>query len=202
MKTLNDEGTLVIVGPARLSYLSVFSPRKNINEEMEYSVTVLIPKLQNEFCPNPGGELAGIKDAMKAAAGKKFGASVPKGLESCLKDGDSETDNEGNPKQPGYWMIRAKAKEEFKPVLIKADRTPAQSSDDWVSGDWGMVKLSFYGYDQKAKKGVSCGLRAVQFLYKGEPLGQATDPVSVANEFDAVEVAGSHVESEDIFAEA
>lgn len=188
MKILNADGTLVIVQNVRLSYLSVFRPRKNAlrNGEEEYSCTLLIPKTPNAFCPDPEATLKGIREAAQKTLILKFKAT-PKKYVDCLLDGDVETDSEGELKHPGYWFIATRAGVGYPPVLLDAKRTPVLDAKAWVSGDWGNVKLSFFGYEFEGKKGVSAGLRAIQFTKKDEPFGSDQSPESVAKEFDEVE---------------
>lgn len=161
---------VTLVGPCRLSYLNVFKPRKNdLNGEMEYSVRLLIPKKPTDKCPDPRSSIDSIAAAIKAAKAEK----IPdvKVWDNPLRDGDTELDsNTGEPKEPGFWYINAKAKEAYPPDLIDAKRLPVTQEMGWQSGDWAKVAISFYGYDQ-AKKGVGCGLRGLQFLYKDEALG-------------------------------
>lgn len=175
--------TIGIVGPVRLSYLSVFKPRANDmkNGELEYSVTLLIPKEPTEFCEEPKKIGKAIKELIDNAAAER---NLAKGWKSPLKDGDTDLNGEGEPRAPGYWFIRTACKAEYPPILIDGRRQPVTSG--WESGDWGMVKLAMWTYDQAGNKGVSAGLRAVQFLYKDEPLGQSNDPAVVAQEFDEV----------------
>lgn len=187
MKKLNEEGTLVIVPAVRLSYLNVFKPRLNtLRKATEYSATLLIPKKANDFCADPLTTLKEIRETIELALKAKF-KEVPKKFENCLLDGDVETDNDGEPKHAGYWFISTRSSEEYPPVLIDGKRKPVLEAKDWVSGDWGNVKLSFYGYEFEGKKGVSTSLRAVQFTRKDEPFGSSQDPEAVAGEFDEVE---------------
>lgn len=192
MKTLSD--SCVITGPVRLSYLQVFQPRvnKQRNNESEYSAVLLFPKKEHEYLPDPKSELKGVADAIKATLEAKFPGC--KKWDSPLKDGDAETNNEGEPKHPGYWFLPVRAKVEYPPVLINGERIPVTAG--WNSGDWGKAKINFYAYDFEGKKGVGSGLRAIQFLYKDEPFGQSNDPASVANEFEAVENAHSGATSQ------
>jgi hypothetical protein len=179
-----------IVGPCRFSYLTVFKPRQNPNKEgivNEYSVTLMIPKVANEFCPDPTSVGKKIRALIQEALDLKF-PQTPAKWTNPLQDGDVETNDEGKPKHPGYWFVRVWAGEEYPPLLIDCDREKVTGG--WGSGDWGLVKASFYGYDQKGNKGVSGGLRAVQFLKKDEALGsQGTSP----DEFE--QVAGDKVEA-------
>lgn len=188
MKILNADGTLVIVQNVRLSYLYVFRPRKNElrGGEEEYSCTLLIPKTPNAFCPDPESTLKGIREATQKALIAKF-KEVPKKYADCLLDGDIETDTEGEPKHPGYWFISIRAGVEYPPVLLDAKRAPVLDARAWVSGDWGNVKISFFGYEFEKKKGVSGGLRAIQFTKKDAPFGSEQNPEAVAKEFDDVE---------------
>lgn len=189
-----------IIGPVRLSYLSVFKPRANNlrGGKLEYSAVLLIPKADSEFCPNAKGVLQQTAELVKAALSEKFGPSVPK-WENPVKDGDDETDSEGNPKYPGYWFVSVRCDEEFPPVLIDGNRKQVFSG--WQSGDWGMVKVSFYGYEFERKKGVGAGLRAIQFLKHDEPLGSSNDPSIVANEFDEVSGADTNEAAYDPFSD-
>lgn len=179
-----------IIGPVRFSYLTAFKPRMNNGRTppvMEYGVLCLIPKEANEFCPDPAKVKTEIQAFIKNAAATKFGAGV-KGLKTPLKDGD-KADNEGDePPHPGYWFMRASCKEEYPPLCF--DGNGAVVSGGWESGDWGKVKVSFFAFDKEINKGVSAGLRAFQFLFKDEPLGNTSDPVVVANEFGVV--PGAH----------
>lgn len=188
MKTLNPDGTLLITSSVRLSYLSVFRPRKNAlrNDEEEYSCTLLIPKTPNTFCPDPEAILNGLREAAQKALILKF-KEVPKKYTDCLLDGDVETDNDGESKHPGYWFLSTRAGVEYPPVLLDGKRAPVLDAKAWVSGDWGNVKLSFFGYDFKDKKGVSAGLRAIQFTKKDEPFGSDQSPEATRGEFDEVE---------------
>lgn len=159
----------ILVGPCRLSYLSVFKPRKNdLNNEMEFSVRLLVPKKPTDKCPNPNIIAKTCADAIKIAKEEKIPDA--KVWDNPFRDGDKELNSDGEPKEPGYWFLNAKAKEEYPPELLNAKREPVTADMGWQSGDWGKVVVSFYGYDQK-KKGVGCGLRGIQFLYKDEALG-------------------------------
>jgi hypothetical protein len=185
MKKLTE--TIVILGPVRLSYLNVFKPRmNNLRKSEEYSTCLLIPKVPNDKCADPNSLLKSVREVIETALKEKF-KEVPKKYETCLLDGDAETDNDGNAKHPGYWFISTRSSVDYPPVLIDAKRQPVLDATSWVSGDWGNAKLSFFGYEFEGKKGVSTSLRALQFTKKDEPFGATLDPESVAKEFDEVE---------------
>ena len=171
-----------IIGPVRLSYMHVFEPRANNFKDgkEEYSLTMLLPKEPNEFCPDPKAIGAQIMGYVKAALLKKFGKEPGKWA-NPLKDGDVETDAEGNPKYPGYWYCNAKSDE--KPILIDGYCEPVVGG--WQSGDWARVKVNFYGYDRESR-GVGAGLRCIQFVAKDEAFGEDRSPEAIAKEFGTV----------------
>jgi hypothetical protein len=186
--------TVAIIGPVRFGFLNVFEPRINklraaerqkigLPPEKEFSVRVMIPKNEPENCPDPNGILEDIRTMLAAGLVKKF-REIPRKWETCLLDGDVETNNEGNPAQPGYWFFGARAEETDKPVLLDKHRRREVDKAQWVSGDWGYIKISFFGYDHEGKKGGSAYLKAVQFVTKGIPLGSDQDPEATAGEFD------------------
>lgn len=194
----------LIVGPVRLSYLNVFKPRtNNLNGKTEYSAVLLFPKEPNQFSPKPKEAYKALKDKMQEVAAAKFGPNL-RGVKVALKDGDATSEEYPEPKHPGYWYINVSAKEEYQPGLITGDRTPALASA-WKSGDWGLVKVSVYAYDAGVNKGVSAGLRGIQFLFTDEPLGATSDPT---DGFDVVPgahrpqpAAVTEAEQEDPFAD-
>jgi len=182
----------ILVGPCRFSYLTVFKPRKNdLNDEMEYSVRLLIPKQPNDKCADPKAVAKMIADSIKVAKDEKIPDA--KVWDNPFRDGDTELDSNGEPKEPGYWYINAKAKAEYPPDAVDAKRNKVTAEMGWQSGDWGKAVVTFYGYDNK-KKGVGCGLRGIQFLYKDEALGgggsvthmfqeeQGDDPTAMAGD--------------------
>lgn len=184
MKQLNDRQ--IIIGPVRLSYLSVFTTKHNENRgENEYSAVLLIPKEPSEFLKEPKEELKGFADAVKRALATKFTGQLPAVWKNPLQDGDKELrSSDGEPKNPGYWFINVRTGEDRKPKLINGAKQAVTGG--WNSGDWGLVKLSLFGYDQKGNKGVGCGLEAIQFLHKDEALG-GSEPTDEG--FDAVAIA-------------
>lgn len=200
MKIKNEAGTLINVGPVRLSYLNVFETRLNelkTPPEYEYSVTLLFPKEPNQFSKYPQLEIDGVRAAIMAATKMKF-PNFPKGVGKDprnplqewwdpLKDGDVEMNADGEPVMPGYWTLRTAAKEKYKPLLIDGERNKVLAASGWQSGDWGIVQISLFSYDKnKSAQGVSAGIRAIQFLFRDKALGGAS---ASPNDFDEVEGA-------------
>jgi hypothetical protein len=183
--------TIVIVGPVRLSYLNVFKPRMNdIRKKVEFSGTLLIPKAPVPgFCENPASLLKSVRETIETALKEKFG-DIPKKYENwVLKDGDAETNNEGEPKHPGYYYISTRSDVDHPPVLVGPDRKPLIEAGELQSGYWGYAKISIYAYlTGEGTKGVSSSLRAIQKYKADETFGSGVaDAETVANEFDEVE---------------
>jgi hypothetical protein len=176
-------GSTVIIGPVRNSYMSVFKTRKNKkrqNQE-EYSNVLMIEKTDTEM-------LKFVRERINHALTKKFGKVIPK-FETCLKDGDVEMNDKGEPMYPGFMFIATRADADQPPLLYSPTRVQLDlsSATDWVSGDWGNSKLDFFGYDNE-NKGVSTRLKAIQFTAKDEPFGKGQqDPDAVRDEFDDAE---------------
>lgn len=185
----------ITVGPARFSYMNIFSPRKTDRGEYQYSIVLLIPKEPHKFCPEPDKEVEGIKAAIRAAA-QSDKLKKAKNWAQPLKDGDKEVNGDGQPKYPGYWYIGAKAftrdregNEKLGPVVRDGKNTPISAHSGFVSGDWGKAILYFSAYDTSGNKGVAAYLNAVQCLYKDEPFAKPVD------DFDEVEDAHSATEA-------
>jgi len=195
LETLKNGNIIALVGPVRLSYMSVFKPRMNDSREVEeYSVVLLIPKANNQFQKDAAAEISGIASTIKEVLAAKF-AKAPAVWENCMKDGDKELNsNTGEPKYPGYWFISTRTTVDYPPALINGTKEKVTASDGWVSGDWGLVKLSFFGYEAKQNRGVSTSLRAIQFLYKDEPFASGGDPL---DGFDTVSDAHASTGTED-----
>lgn len=173
-----------VVGPVRFSYLYVHEARANNlepDEPPKFETTLLVPKVANDFCPNPEATLAKIKSLVKEAADDFFNGKPPAGAKNPIKDGDEPTAN-GEGKFPGYWFVKTSA--QYQPLLIDGYRNKVTDKEAWVSGDWGNVKVACFGYDSRGNKGVSVGLRGIQFTRKDVPFGSGgTSP----DEFDIVE---------------
>ena len=203
----------ITVGPARFSYMNVFSPRKMDSGELQYSLTLLIPKTSHKFCPDPDAELEGIRSAIKAA-GASDKLKGAKNWAQPLKDGDKELNGNGEPRHPGYWYISTKAftrdregNEKIGPLVKDGQGVPISAHSGFVSGDWGKAVLYFSAYDTSGNKGVTAYLNAVQCLYKDEPFSKPQDdfePVADAHLVGATAAApanGTTTQEYDPFAE-
>jgi len=137
--------------------------KNNPEKEPFYSITLLMDKKDPKVIEKLGQMKSCIKDALE----KRFGDKVPAKYYTPIKDGDVETDKEGNPAYPGSWYIEAKNKE--KPGLVDADREPILTQQAVWSGCKGRLSLGFVGYDVSAKKGVTIYLNNVQLTDNSAP---------------------------------
>lgn len=168
----------VITGKGRFSYLNWASPKRNeLSGKDEYSTEFLIPK-------SDATTIAALKAAMKAALEKKFGQAFPKNLRNPLRDGDTETKQDGTPlgaEYKGHFFIRCKSNEQAG--VVDAQGQPILAANDFVSGDYGRISVTAYAYSQAGNSGVAFWFNNAQKLEKGEALGgkaSAADDFGVA----------------------
>lgn len=158
--------TRVTTGEVRTSYFSALQSRKNeMNGKDEYSTQILIPKTDT-------ATISALKAAAKEALTAKFGDKVPKNVRNPLRDGDTETKNDGSPlgkEYAGHFFCNVKST--TKPGAIDTHGNDLIGSDDIVSGDYVRVSLNAYAYSQAGNNGVSFGLNNILLVRKGEPLG-------------------------------
>lgn len=160
------------IGPVRMSYANVFEPRENLNGKMQYDCVCLLPKEPNSFNADPkkgGKELTNLIKLIAEESKLKGEWKNP------IKDGDKETDSDGNPKHPGYWFFSAKTGEKFPPVVVNAQNVPIGENSGFVSGDWARVALRVKAYEAPTGKGVTFYLEGVRWVAKDEPFGSDPD---------------------------
>ena len=160
--------TRVTTGEVRASYFSALAPRKNeLSGKDEYSTQILIPKTDTET-------IAALKAAAKEALVAKFGDKIPKNVRNPLRDGDTETKQDGSPLGKEYQgCFFCNVKSTSKPGAIDTHGNDLIGADDIVSGDYIRVSLNAYAYSQAGNNGVSFGLNNILLVRKGEPLGGA-----------------------------
>jgi hypothetical protein len=162
--------TKVVTGKVRLSYVHVFEPYSNQeDQEARYSCTILIPKTDKKT-------LKAIEEAIGAAkeAGKSrvFEGRIPSGLKSTLHDGDEEADLERNPEYAGHMYMALNSKQ--KPGVIDLDMNPILDTSEVYSGCYARVSMGAFAYNTKGNKGISFGLNHVQKVADGDFLGGRT----------------------------
>jgi hypothetical protein len=72
----------------------------------------------------------------------------------------------------GRWVFTASSKQ--APQVVDLNLNPIIQQTDVYSGIYARVSLTFFPYATGGKKGIGCGLRNVQKMEDGEPLGGRT----------------------------
>lgn len=162
--------TKVVTGKVRFSYVSIKEPRAVDGGDAKYSITLLIPKTDNVTM---GKIRAAVQEAAIAFRKKHGEASLPAKPIDPVHDGDGTKPNSGEPYGPeckGCWVISASADEDHRPKAFDYAGNDILDLSEVYSGCYGRAIINFYGYNNR-KKGVGCGLLAVQKLQDGDPLG-------------------------------
>lgn len=160
---ISKESGNVITPMFRASYANLFRPRLNrlnVAKGEEYSVLALFPK---------DADLTVLREAAMTALRAKFGVKMDdprfrKELRSPFRD-----DKEYEGLEEGAIFVRFAAKKEYPPQIV-GSRGEALAEHDAYSGMWARASVQAFAYDN-ASKGVAFGLRNVQKIKDGEPLG-------------------------------
>ena len=174
-------GTKVITGEVRFSYLHVFEPyAAEVGQKPKYSVALLIPKKDKQT-------IALIEEAIAEATEQgqtsKWGGKVPKNLKLPLRDGDEEKADE-HPEYAGMYFVNASS--ERQPGLVDSHKQEIFSDQELKSGDWGLASINFYPFSVSGNNGIACGLNNLMKKRDGESLGgtPASAEADFAEEFD------------------
>lgn len=165
----------VVTGKVRFSYVNVFQPRAAAEgQEPKYSVCIMIPKSDKETVKKIQEAIEKVKAENKNLLGGSANIKTP------LRDGDEE--RKDKPEFAGHYFINASTK--IKPGVVDKDLNPILEQSEFYSGCYGRASLNFYAYNKAGNKGIGCGLRNLQKLADGEPLGGQSRP---EDDFEAVE---------------
>lgn len=169
----------------RLSYVHLNQPHSSAPDgsNPKYGVTVLLPK--SDVATKARLDAA-YQAAVNAGVMAKWNGVMPPKIESPIYDGDGVRPN-GEPfgaECKGHWVFTAGNK---NPVsIVDINQNPIVNANDVYSGMYARVCVSFYAYNFTGKRGIGCGLEAVQKLEDGEPLGShvsAADAFGGANAY-------------------
>ena len=172
----NYYGTKVVTPVGRLSYPSLFTKAKPMEEgkEGKYELTLYIPKSEDISKLQAGLE----------EVGKAFYKENWKGLsklQKCpIKDGDDQND----PNAKGHWVIRCNSSN--KPNVVRADNSAIEGQDheEVYGGCWGRASLLPASYSMPANKGLKFFLENVQKVKDGERFGNGRGGPA-QNDFEA-----------------
>lgn len=166
----------IITPRARLSYAYLFDPRADKKGVKKYSTALIFNLAEVKDTP----EFKRMQAEAQAAAQERFGnKAATLNLKNPFRNG-AEKDGEGY--GPGTVYINVSTT--LKPELRDERMQPIIDSSELGSGDYVRASLSVYAYDTDGNRGVSFGLRNIQRLAKGEPLGGRT---SAENDFEPVQ---------------
>src|SRR5690606_39628308 len=132
-----------------------------------YSVMLLIPKSDTATIKAIRAAQAQALEEGKA----KFNGKIPKDWTDTLHDCDEKDDLEQYPEREGHYRIRVSANEQYPPGIVDRRLQPILDQSEIYSGCYVRVSMVAYAFNSQGNKGVSFGLRNVQKLRDGEPLG-------------------------------
>lgn len=181
--------TKVVTGKVRLSYVHLNEPHSGFpNQEPKFSTVILVPK-DDETTVNK--ILRAQQAALKEGEAGKFGGKAPKNWKNTFRDGDEEGDLERNPEYAGHYFMTVSNFQ--KPGLVDKDVNPILDPTEVYSGCYARVSMNAFPFNSNGAKGVSFGLRHVQKLADGEPLGSFSraeddfEPIEVDEDADELE---------------
>lgn len=164
----------------RLSYFNGWEPVSINGGAEKYSVSVLIPKTDNET-------INAINAAVDAAIEEgisKFGGKKPNkaSIKLPLRDGDVERDDDA---YKGHYFVNANSI--TPPQIVDKAVRPILDRNEVYSGCYARVSLNFYAFNSNGNKGVACGLGNIQKIKDGEPLAGRNN---AADDFTTVDAEG------------
>lgn len=139
-----------------------------------------------------------IQDCIMEACVAKFGQKAGEKLfdriidnpeKCCFRDGDDNTDDEGNIREgfEGYMYVAGNSTK--KPLLLDKQRDEVGEEDGLImSGNYANVKIDIFAWEHKKSKakGVSAQIMGIQYVKEGEPLGGGGRRANV-NDFDEID---------------
>lgn len=164
----------VVTGRVRLSYVHLFVPRIGTNGgDPKYGATILLPK--SDIATKQRIDAA-IQAAIAAGVSSRWNGARPPQVATPIHDGDGVRPSDGMPfsdECKGHWVFTASSKQ--APQVVDLGLNPIIQQTDVYSGMYARVSINFFPYATGGKKGIGCGLRNVQKVDDGEPLGGRTN---------------------------
>lgn len=166
-------GTKVITNEARMSYAHVFEPHAIDGNDPKYSVSVLIPKDDEEAIQLINEAIEAAKEEGRT---KKWGGKIPMNLKLPLRDGDEERpDDEA---YAGHYFFNATSSNKPQVVKFTGQRdkngkpifAEIEDEDEFYSGCFAKVSVNFYPFNANGNKGIAAGLNNLLKTRDGERL--------------------------------
>lgn len=161
--------TTMTTGRARLSYEHLFKPYAHQpGADEKYSVTILVPK--SDVASKQRMDAA-IAAATNLGISSKWNGVKPPVVAIPVYDGDGVRPNGDafGDECKGHWVFTASSKQ--PPQIVDLGQNPIIDQSQVYSGVFARVCVNFFPYNASGKRGIGCGLNAVQKLEDGEPLG-------------------------------
>ncbi|MGD9156895.1 MAG: DUF2815 family protein [Desulfobacteraceae bacterium] len=161
--------TTINTPEARMSYMKLYHPVKNLNDKEIYQVTLLIPKETDISTIQ-----AAINQVIENESNKKFRGVPGAAIQSCLKDGDIYYQQKPEKREAyiGHWYINCSKDPQYgAPTVLDENGMPTDDPAVFDSGDYGIARIQFWGYNTKGNQGVSCTIFGVKKTRTGEKLG-------------------------------
>lgn len=164
------KGVKLRIGPVRFSYANVHEAKQINNQgDPKFSCTALIPKLDTK-------QVAEVEKAINEAyaegvatlwGGKVDTRKIPN-FKWAIHDGELEKPD--IPEYDGMMFVNASNKQ--RPgILVRSEGNnhPLTNLEDFYSGCWGYMTVSFFAFDN-ISKGVGCSLQNILKTKDGEKL--------------------------------
>ena len=174
------EGTKVITGKVRFSYVNIFKSRAfQPGQDEKYSICLLIPKKDKDTIAKVK---AAIEAAIQQGISEKWGGKKPASLKLPLRDGAERSDEAAE--YEGMMFLNANSNS--KPGIIDQYKNEILDPDEVYSGCWGRASINFYPFNSNGNKGIGVGLNNIQKLGEGEHLGasRASAESDFADDFE------------------
>lgn len=174
-----SQQTKVVTGiNTRLSYANVWEPKAINGGKKKYSVSLIIPKSDQKT-------IASIEKAINAAIQEgisKFGGKKPNKvtLKLPLRNGDAERHNSA---YKNSYFINANSI--TAPQIVDKHVQPILDRNEVYSGCYARVSINFYAFNKNGNRGIACGLRNIQKIRDGKPLGRHT---SANDDFTSINI--------------
>lgn len=149
-------GTKVVIGPCRLSYvhlLEKYAPDGVSDDNAKYMTNILIPKNEKETINAINKAIA---QTQQEGVVSKWGGKMPKKeIYNPLRDGDEKEDE----LYEDHFFLNAKAS--TRPGVVDRNRVPIMDEEEVYSGMWAIISITFFPYNFNGKPGIGCGLNNV-----------------------------------------
>lgn len=155
--------TNIVTNEVRLCYVNLFQPRANDKGEDKYDCCILVSKKDKETLKFIDAAIEAAKVEWKSKYGKP-----PAVLKTPIRDGDLEKDTDEQPEFAGHFFFNASSPK--KPGVVDRQTNLITDSTEVYSGIYAMVSVNFYPFSNESK-GIAAGLKNIQVVRKGEPLG-------------------------------